>query len=119
MEVFPHAATVALFGAPRALRYKKGPLSGRLGPLQEYRDRISAHIAAECPGLAESPLGELLREPIAPQSGRALKDLEDRLDAVTCALSAYHIWRHGSAGMQVFGECASGYIAVPVAIATA
>jgi len=116
LEVFPHAAIVALFGAPRALRYKKGPLASRLDPLREYRDRISTHVAAECPALADSPLGGLLHAPITPQPGRTLKDIEDRLDAVTCALSAYHMWRHGAAGTTVFGDASSGYIAVPVAL---
>lgn len=117
LEVFPHAAVVALFGAPRALRYKKGPLSSRLEPLRALQGLATGYLLAECPELLESPLGGFLRHPIPPTPGRALKELEDRLDAVTCALSAYHVWRHGRAGTRVFGDAESGYIAVPVAVA--
>lgn len=117
LEVFPHAATVALYGALRALRYKKGPLASRMEPLREYQRLISTHVRQEAHELLDSPLGDVLREPVGPTQGRALKGLEDQLDAITCALSAYHIWRHGQAGTQVFGDGSSGYIAVPVAMA--
>lgn len=117
LEVFPHAAIVALFGAARALRYKKGPMARRMEPLREYQRLISTHVRSEAPELLASPLGDLLRAPIGHMPGRALKELEDRLDAVTCALSAYHVWRHGEAGTRVFGDATSGYIAVPVAVA--
>jgi len=117
LEVFPDAAIVALFGAPRALRYKKGSLASRMEPLREYQRLISTHVRSEAPELLTSPLGDFLRAPVEPMSVRSVKDAEDRLDAVTCALSAYHIWRHGSLGTTVFGDATSGYIAVPVAIA--
>lgn len=117
LEVFPHAATVALYGAVRALRYKKGPLARRMEPLGEYQRLIWTHVRSEAPELLTSPLGEFLRTPVEPISVRSVKDAEDRLDAITCALSAYHAWRHGSLGTTVFGDAASGYIAVPVAVA--
>lgn len=117
LEVFPHAAIVALFGAARALRYKKGPMAGRMEPFREYQRLISTHVRSEAPELLASSLGDFLHEPIGPMQGRTLKELEDRLDAVTCALSAHHVWRHGEAGTRVFGDATSGYIAVPVAVA--
>lgn len=116
IELFPHAAIVALFGAPRALRYKKGSLASRMEPLREYQRLILTHVQPEAPELLDSPLGDFLRAPIGPVSVRSVKGAEDRLDAITCALSAYHIWRHGSRGTTVFGDATSGYIAVPVAV---
>ncbi|MBE0609292.1 MAG: DUF429 domain-containing protein [Dehalococcoidia bacterium] len=116
LEVFPHAAIVALCGASRALRYKKGPLASRMEPLREYQRLISTHVRSEAPGLLTSPLGDFLRAPVEPISVRSVKDAEDRLDAITCALSVYHIWRHESRGTTVFGDARSGYIAVPVAV---
>lgn len=115
LEVFPHAAIVALLGSSRALRYKKGPLGRRREALGELRTMLGAYLLAECPELLTSPLGDLLREPFLTLRGREMKDLEDRLDAVICALSALHIWRYGEAGTRVFGDAPSGYIAVPVA----
>ncbi|MCO5202779.1 MAG: DUF429 domain-containing protein [Chloroflexi bacterium] len=117
IEVFPHAAIVALFGAARALRYKKGPVASRMEPLREYQRLIRTHVRSEAPELLASPLGDFLREPVERVSVRSVKDTEDRLDAITCALSAHHIWRHGGLGTMVFGDGSSGYIAVPVAVA--
>ena len=45
--------------------------------------------------------------------GKALKNLKDRLDALTCAYIAYHCWRNGEAGFGVFGCSAQGCIVVP------
>lgn len=115
LEVFPHAATVSLFGGVRVLRYKKGPLAGRLGPMAELQRLLAGYVQAACPELLDSPLGTFLAEARSVMPGRAMKETEDRLDAIACALSAYHLWRHGLAGAQVFGDAASGYIAVPVA----
>jgi predicted RNase H-like nuclease len=117
IEVFPHAAIVALYGAARALRYKKGPLAGRMEPLRDYQRLILTHMRSEAPDLLTSPLGDFVCAPIEPASMRSVKDTEDRLDALTCALSAYHIWRHGSPGTRVFGNATCGYIAVPVEVA--
>jgi predicted RNase H-like nuclease len=50
--------------------------------------------------------------------GQALKNLEDRLDALTCAYVAYHCWRHGPDGFQVFGCGEHGCIVVPRAMPT-
>lgn len=45
--------------------------------------------------------------------GRGLKALEDSLDALVCAYTAYFHWYHNGAMTQVFGSVADGYIAVP------
>ncbi|MFN8617372.1 MAG: DUF429 domain-containing protein [Dehalococcoidia bacterium] len=112
LEVFPHATTVSLLGADRALRYKKGPLAARLGPLAEFQARLRDYAAAHLPCLFDDPAGALV-EPPALTSGRALKDLEDRLDAVACVLAAHHAHRFGSPGLLLFGDAENGYIAVP------
>ena len=114
LEVFPHATTVALFGAPRAIRYKRGPLAERAHALGRYRRLILAYIAAECPELMEPPIEQLLHGPVLPAPASALKELEDQVDALVCALAARHVWVHGADGAEVFGDASSGYIAVPV-----
>ena len=40
-------------------------------------------------------------------------ELEDELDAVTCAMIAWYLWRHGPAGSIVYGTVADGHIIVP------
>jgi predicted RNase H-like nuclease len=116
LEVFPHATTVSLFGAARALRYKRGPRALRLEALRGYERLIRSSIDERCPELRSGLHGRLVEVPASPPSGAGMKELEDRLDAVVCALSVYHIWRHGGAGMTVFGDSMSGYIAVPVRV---
>jgi predicted RNase H-like nuclease len=46
--------------------------------------------------------------------GRALKRVEDLLDALFCAYTALHIWYWGEAGCRCFGDRETGYILVPV-----
>lgn len=92
-------------------------MASRMEPLREYQRLILTHVRSEAPELLASPLGDFLREPVERVSVRSVKDTEDRLDAITCALSAHHIWRHGGLGTMVFGDGSSGYIAVPVAVA--
>ncbi len=114
LEVFPHAITVSLLGAPRALCYKRGRLAERRLALGAYRQLIRAYVTAECPRLTETLPGAVLDELPLPATGGTLKDLEDRLDALVCALAARHLWVHGAAGTQTFGDTRSGYIVVPV-----
>lgn len=112
LEVFPHATIVSLLGAGRALRYKKGPLAARLAPLAEFQSRLRAYATSHLPCLLDDRAGTLI-EPPALMPGRALKDLEDRLDAVACVLAAHHAHRFGSRGLLLFGDADNGYIAVP------
>jgi predicted RNase H-like nuclease len=55
----------------------------------------------------------VLPDAAVQHSGRTLKDIEDRLDAAACAVAAFHAWKFGAAGLEVFGDVQNGYIAVP------
>jgi len=114
LEVFPHAIAVGLLGAPSAIRYKRGPLGERAHALQTYRQLILAYIAAACPERQHAPLEPVLYGPAIPPGASGLKEIEDQMDALVCALAAHHAWKHGPAGLDVFGDASSGYIAVPV-----
>jgi predicted RNase H-like nuclease len=114
LEVFPHPAHVALFGLQHRLAYKKGTLAERRVALIDYQRHLAALLARELPLVLESPLAESI---LAPDSvnvpGRAMKHIEDRLDALTCAYVAYHCWNHGPNGFRVFGCAEHGCIVVP------
>lgn len=114
LEVFPHATAVALLGAGRVIRYKKSPLAGRAAPLAEYQALLRHYAEQELPCLLGTGAAGLLTDSPAVFTGRSLKDVEDRLDSVACAIAAYHAWRFGGEGLEVFGDCESGCIAVPV-----
>jgi predicted RNase H-like nuclease len=92
MEVYPHAALLALTADRRRLTYKAGkttiywpgaPLPERRARVTEVWRRIVAALEPVIAGLAEA-----LPPPSADVRGRALKAYEDRLDAVICAYVA-------------------------------
>lgn len=112
-EVFPHPAHVSLFGLNRILKYKVK----RRGQYEAYWNEF-ARYQAFLAGLAraEPPLrgaDELLAQPAAGLRGKKLKQLEDRLDALTCAYVASYLWRHGRSGAWVYGTISEGHIIVP------
>ena len=113
LEVFPHAIIVGLFGAPHALKYKKGARALRLGPMSEFQRLLRTYADLELPCLLSDGALGLLTGEVLMASGMALKAIEDRMDAMACAIAAYHLWKHGTAGCSVFGDSANGYIAVP------
>jgi predicted RNase H-like nuclease len=111
-EVFPHATTVVLLGAERVLRYKKGPLASRMAPLQQFATLLTEYAARNLPCLV-AEIAAVLPDAAVQHTGRTLKDIEDRLDAAACAVAAFHAWKFGAAGLEVFGDVQNGYIAVP------
>lgn len=104
-EVYPHAATVRLFGLPRILQYKarRGRnLAYRREQMQRYVDLL----ARLPPPILRLPewLGEV------PNTAAALKGLEDRADALFCAWLAARAWWQGG---EVVGEESTGTIWLP------
>ncbi|WP_019498522.1 DUF429 domain-containing protein [Pseudanabaena sp. PCC 6802] len=109
IEVFPHPATIYLFGLERILKYKKGRLAQRRVEL----DRLYQHIISTLPKL--EPSLEISDDLVLdiPYSGAALKALEDRLDSLICAYVASHWWYWGRQRNLVLGDRQQGYIVVP------
>jgi len=107
IEVHPHAATVQLFGLDRIVKYKKGTLAARRAGLERLRGLLLERLPRLTPRLALDTLPEI------PESGPALKDLEDRLDALIAAYVAAHFWYWGQERNDVLGAAADGYIVVP------
>jgi predicted RNase H-like nuclease len=117
MEVFPHPAHIELFGLATALKYKKGAVATRKAQLASYQGHLRTLLGAEAPlVLADGRVEAVLAPAALDARGKALKALEDRLDALTCAFVAYHCWRHGPDGFRVFGCGEHGSIVVPQAV---
>jgi len=113
VEVYPHAAHVVLFELAERLKYKKGRLADRREGLRIFQDHLRA-LFAEYGLILEAPeVQTVLSAGASEGAGRALKQTEDKLDALTCAYVAYHAWRYGPAQSRVFGDAESGYILVP------
>ncbi|MCS7286971.1 MAG: DUF429 domain-containing protein [Anaerolineae bacterium] len=115
VEVYPHPASVALFGLERTLKYKARP--GR--PLDFRKKELSRFIAL-LKGLEKAfpPLHApgILSGELSPLKGRELKTFEDLLDALFCAYIALYCWTFGPKGYRIFGNMEEGYILVPVAL---
>ncbi|MFE4106430.1 DUF429 domain-containing protein [Almyronema epifaneia] len=110
LEVYPHAASIALFGLPRILKYKKGKVTERRQGLAQLFALQQKYFSRLQPSLALDFTIDL------NQKGAALKALEDKLDALTCAyLAAYWVW-HGQRQNSIYGDRQSGYIIVPTFI---
>jgi predicted RNase H-like nuclease len=112
IEVFPHPATITLFGLPRILRYKKGRLADRAAELTRLRQYLQTVLPTLVPPCF---LPEL---PPIPATGAALKEVEDRLDSLLCAYIGAHWWYWGTARNWVLGDRAQGYIVVPAPSST-
>lgn len=112
-EVYPHPAHVSLFGLQERLRYKAKAgwdLAARWAAFGEYQRHLASLACAEPPLLgAESLTGHA----VVGLRGRALKQLEDALDALTCAYVARYAWQHGPAVQTVYGNVVEGHILVP------
>ena len=112
-EVFPHPAQVALFDLPRTLKYKRKP--GRTpasvaAEFARYQQALAALATADPPLTGQ---GSLVTIDAGALRGRALQELEETLDAVTCAYVAWYAWHHGPARQRVYGSVAEGHILVP------
>ena len=114
VEVYPHAAHVALFALPERILYKRGRLDSRRAGMRLYQLYLARHLASHWPWAATDERIISVLDPDAVNvPGKALKHLEDRLDAITCAYAGWHIATHGLAGTHVFGDALNGLIAVP------
>ncbi|WP_102127304.1 DUF429 domain-containing protein [Deinococcus planocerae] len=112
VEVYPHPATVALFGLSRTLKYKNK------GQAREVMDAawISLHPHLAALEHADPPLTGLdahLSVNPAALRGRALKNHEDRTDAILCAYIALYAHRWGLERSEVLGTLEGGYIFTP------
>jgi predicted RNase H-like nuclease len=120
IEVFPHPATVHLFGLERILKYKKGKVADRRRELVKLRDYILTVLPRLNPPLvlAETEFTDSLQREV-PFTSLGLKALEDQLDSLICAYVAGHWWHWGLNRNWVLGadtpeeSCTTGYIVVP------
>jgi predicted RNase H-like nuclease len=116
IEVYPHAATVALFRLPRTLKYKAKPgrgLDQLKSDLLLLMDGLEGLAHAAVPLEVAGPdWVELRRRVVAAQRKSDLRRAEDPVDAVVCAYVALYAERC-PAGVTTYGDFATGYIVTP------
>ena len=118
IEVFPHPATINLFGLDRILKYKKGRLGDRATELIKLHNYIATVLTTLTPTLNLKQTKTSPPSPTIPTippkiTGKELKTIEDQLDSLLCAYIAAHWWYWGTERNWVLGDIDTGYIVVP------
>lgn len=117
IEVFPHPATINLFGLDRILKYKKGRLGDRSQELIKLGNYITTVLPTLVPTINfnqnETSSSHLLPRISSPLTGKELKTIEDKLDSLLCAYIAAHWWYWGQERNLVLGDMETGYIVIP------
>ncbi|QUR69022.1 DUF429 domain-containing protein [Mycobacterium spongiae] len=117
IEVYPHAATVALFRLPRTLKYKAKPgrsvdqLKSELLRLMDQVEGL-AHAAVPLRVTGNADWLELRRQVSAAGSKSDLRRVEDPVDAVVCAYVALFATHYPTA-VTIYGDLDTGYIVTP------
>lgn len=114
-EIYPHPAHVSLFGLDRTLKYKARSgrdYASRWAELERYQ-RLLRRLRKAAPALKRTK--KLLEETDVRQlRGRAFKQYEDMLDAISCAYVVSYLWYHGPRRARVYGSVSEGHIMVPI-----
>jgi predicted RNase H-like nuclease len=114
IEVYPHPATVALFGLTKTLKYKKGTFEGRKSALLRLMTLIEG-LDTATPRLRVNhnvSWVELRKRVAAATRPSQLDRDEDPVDAVLCAYIALYR-HHRPDDVTVYGDFATGYIVTP------
>jgi len=117
IEVYPHAATVALFRLERTLKYKAKPgrtLERLKSELLLLMDGVERLADTDVPlRVADHHDWVALRKQVTTAQRKSdLRRAEDPVDAVVCAYVALYS-RRRPAGITIYGDVASGYIVTP------
>ncbi|HWH27860.1 MAG TPA: DUF429 domain-containing protein [Mycobacteriales bacterium] len=119
IEVYPHPATVTLFGLDRVVPYKQKPgrdPESRRAAFLELMTLVDRLSTADPPfDTGDCAEWQEARRAVARASSHAeINPWEDAVDAVICAYIGLHRWWHGEAESAVLGDVESGYIVVPL-----
>jgi predicted RNase H-like nuclease len=114
IEVYPHPASVVLFGLEKTLKYKKGLFETRQHELLQLMTLIEG-LDKATPRLRVNhnvSWVELRKRVAAANRPVQLDRDEDPVDAVVCAYVALY-WYHRPEDVTVYGDFATGYIVTP------
>ena len=118
IEVYPHTIHVRLFGLDERLPYKprgsQRPVEFRQGVFHRYQRYLTVLIEREAPSLLNSVDVRRLLDPATVdhcQRHVELSWIDDALDSLTCAISAWMMWDQPER-WEALGDL-NGYIVVP------
>jgi len=111
LEVYPHPATIALFGLGRTLKYKNKPgrdLELLRAELLALMGLIESLAAAEVAMTVDGPAWAALRGAVEGAGRKSeLRVVEDQVDAVLCAYLALYADRAPDR-ITIYGDAAGG-----------
>jgi predicted RNase H-like nuclease len=106
-EVYPHPAMVRMFGLPRIIKYKKGSVAERRKEFRRLQGLMRKLMKRRFSGLTlNQETRNLLRQ-------KWSKPVEDRTDALFCALIGMWHWMHRGKRSEVIGDLKTGFILLP------
>ncbi|MCX6946775.1 MAG: DUF429 domain-containing protein [Verrucomicrobia bacterium] len=106
-EVYPHPAMVRMFGLTRIIKYKKGSVAERRKEFQRLQGLMRKLMKRKFPGVTlNQETRSLLRQ-------KWSKPVEDRTDALFCALIGMWHWMHRGKRSEVIGDRKTGFILLP------
>jgi predicted RNase H-like nuclease/ppGpp synthetase/RelA/SpoT-type nucleotidyltranferase len=109
IEVYPHPATIVLFGLPKILRYKAKP--GR--DLDLLRSELLTLMTLVATVVSTDQTWAGLRHQVEAATRKSeLRHAEDQVDAVLCAYLA-HFADHRPDLVTRYGDLETGYIVTP------
>lgn len=114
IEVYPHPATIVLFGLDKTLKYKRGPFGDRQRDLLKLMTLIEGLDDATPRLRANRSVGwvELRRRVEAATRPVQLDRDEDPVDAVLCAYIALFSYQRPD-DTTIYGDVHTGYIVTP------
>ena len=114
IEVYPHPATIALFGLDKTLKYKRGAFGDRQRDLLKLMTLIEGLDDATPRLRANRSVAwvELRRRVEAASKPVQLDRDEDPVDAVLCAYVALY-WYDRPDDVTIYGDFETGYIVTP------
>ncbi|MEZ4480306.1 MAG: DUF429 domain-containing protein [Dehalococcoidia bacterium] len=116
-RAFGYARTRSMWrrlGWTNASSIRRGRRATRLAGMARYQALLGALLDDWAPEVAaDARVRELLAPDALKAKGKALKAVEDQLDAISCAVAALMAGRDGICRGEVFGDPATGSIAVP------
>jgi len=106
-EVYPHPAMVRMFGLPRIIKYKKGSVAERRKEFQRLQGLMRKLMKRRFPGLKlNQETRSLLRQ-------KWSKPVEDRTDALFCAVIGMWHWMYRGKRSEIIGDLKTGFILLP------
>ena len=106
-EVYPHPAMVRLFRLSRIVKYKKGTVADRRREFARLQ-RLMLKLVRE-----QFPTLDLNDEARTLLNRAWSKPVEDRVDALFCALTGLWHVHHRGRRSQVIGDLKTGFILLP------